>query len=291
MASEVCKCISTGRFGGKALKCYRGIEAKDFLFDDEDCMSTFLSFSEESKGEYAETYKVKSCELLTQLHVAWTVDLQFEGRYQNDYRLINNDLTVERTAWKDKYSTVLYSPGHIFCSRREMQPIPDVIRWLSCHELHYMPWQEALLLEDGPWHDIPGLFLPSKILDLFFTVIPKPPRDIALLISTLAWLTPNESSQYRDKLQKQVEQTLEADRERAKWKQHPLYMRNNKADLEKMCRKMKIPVTSSASKHQLVRMIATSRDEVHPVTSPEPSYSGRLSNVPKTITAISNLTA
>lgn len=82
MANEVCKCIGTGRFGGKPLKCYRGIEARDFLFDDEDRLSTFLRLSEESKGEYAETYKVKSCELLTQLHVAWNVDLQFEERYQ-----------------------------------------------------------------------------------------------------------------------------------------------------------------------------------------------------------------
>ena len=201
MASEVCKCISTGRFGGKPLKCYRGIEAKDFLFDDKDHLSTFLNLSEECKGEFSETYKARSCELLTQLHVAWNVDLHFEGTYQNDYQLINNDLTVERTAWKDKYSTVLYSPGHIilYCSRRELQPIPDVIKWLNCHELHYMPWQEASLLEDGPWCDIPGLFLPSKVLDLFFVVIPKPTRDIALLISILAWITPSESSQYRDK--------------------------------------------------------------------------------------------
>lgn len=178
MAGEVCKCISTGRFGGKSMKCYRGIEPKHFLFDDEDRLNTFLSLSEEGKGEFADTYKVKNGDLLTQLHVAWDVDLHFEGRYQSDYRLISNELTVERTAWKDKYSTVLYSPGNIHCRRRELQPIPDIIRWLNCHELHYMPWQEATLLEDGPWYSIEGLFLPSKVLDLFFIVIPKPPKDI-----------------------------------------------------------------------------------------------------------------
>ena len=193
MAGEVCKCIKTGSFGGKPLICSRGIETKDFLFNDEDRLSTFLSLSEQSKGEFSGVYTAKSGELLTQLHVAWNVDLCFEGTYHNDYHLINNDLAVERTAWKDKYSTVLYSLGHIYCSRRELQPMPDVIRWLNCHELHYMPWQEASLLEDGPWYDIPGLFVPSKVLDLFFVVIPKPPRDIALLISLLAWITPSES--------------------------------------------------------------------------------------------------
>ena len=33
--------------GIKLLQYYRGIEQKDFLFDDEDCLSTFLSLSEE----------------------------------------------------------------------------------------------------------------------------------------------------------------------------------------------------------------------------------------------------
>ena len=129
---------------------------------------------------------MKNCELLTQLRVAWDMDLHFEGRYRSDYQLICNDLTDKRTAWKDKYSTVLYSPDYVHCSKREPQPIPHVIRWFKCHELHYMPWQEASLFEDGPWYSIEGLFLSSKVLDFFITVIPKPPKDIDMLISILA---------------------------------------------------------------------------------------------------------
>ena len=82
MAEEVCKCIRTATFGGKSLLCYRGIESKNYLFDDEECLNNFLSLSEQSKEAYTDgTYRVKSGELLTQLHVAWDVDFEFKGNY------------------------------------------------------------------------------------------------------------------------------------------------------------------------------------------------------------------
>lgn len=124
---------------------------KQGLSDDEDCLSKFLSLSEQSKEAFMDSYQVKSGELLTQLHVAWDVDFEFKGNYLSDYRLINNDLIEERTAWKDKYSSILYSPSStITCRRGELQPVPDIPRWIKTHELHYMPWQEAALLEHGP---------------------------------------------------------------------------------------------------------------------------------------------
>ena len=48
-------------------------------------------------------------------------------------------ITSSWTTWKDKYTTVLYSPlNDINCNRRELQPLPDILRWLKCHELHHM---------------------------------------------------------------------------------------------------------------------------------------------------------
>ena len=109
-----------------------------------------------------------------------------------------------------KYSTILYSSSTISCRREEVQPLPDIPMWLKTCELHYMPWQEAALLEHGPWNDIPGLFVPTKILDLCFLVIPKPPQDVAQLIA------PKEAKEYYDKLETQVSRIMEADCQCAK---------------------------------------------------------------------------
>ena len=191
--------------------CYRGIVSKDYLLDDEDCLNKFLSLSEQSKEAFMDTYQVKSGELLTQLHVAygmWILTSNL-GNYLGDYRLINNDLIEERTAWKDKYSSILYSPSSaITYHRGELQPVPDIPRWIKTHELHYMPWQEAALLEHSPWNDIPGLFVPTKILDLCFLVIPKPSQDMAQLIALLAWVALSEAKEYYDKLDTQVSRML-----------------------------------------------------------------------------------
>ena len=290
MADSVSRCLQEATFGGKPLLCYRGIKCKDFLFDDEDSLTTFLSLSEQGKEEFTKSYKVGSCDLLTQLHFAWGMDLDFEGDYLDDYQLLNNDLVKERTAWRDKYTTALYSPVNgIMCSRKELQPIPDILRWLNCYELHYMPWQEASLLEHGPWDDIPGLFLPTKILDLCFSTMPTPPPDIARLVALLAWITPDEAKEYYSKLHTQVNNTLETDQQRGKWKNHPLYVSNNKEELEKLCRSLKIPVTPATTKHQLVILISKKRGERESNDTTESPYSGGLANVPKTVTAINHL--
>ena len=87
----------------------------------------------------------------------------------------------------------------------------------------------------------------------------------------------------------QVSSMLEADRQHAKWKQHPLYSKKkqNKEQLEKICRVLKIPVTSSVTKHQLVSLITNKRGE-------EPAecshlYTGKLTDIPKAVTAINHL--
>ena len=47
------------------------------VLDVMECLNNFLSLSEQSKESYTDdTYRVKSGELLTQLHVAWDVDFE-----------------------------------------------------------------------------------------------------------------------------------------------------------------------------------------------------------------------
>ena len=126
MATNVVKCIKTGQFGKRPLLCYRGVEQKDYLFNDQDTLESFLGLSEQAKEDFCNKYKVKDCKLLHELHFIWGIDVAFEGDYYQDYKLLRNSLP-EKTAWVDKYTTILFSPS---CSidKKELQPIPDLIR-------------------------------------------------------------------------------------------------------------------------------------------------------------------
>ena len=209
----------------------------------------------------ANIYKVRDLGLLYELHLIWGIDVTFEGDY---YKLLQNHFP-ERTAWTDRYSTTLFSPFHdISFPRKVIQPIPDLLRWLSVHELHYLPWQEASLLQPGPWDENTGLFLPSKILDLCFSVIPTPDPNITRLIAILAWIKPNEATKYYEKLQAQVRATLEADQKREMWKVSPLYRTKTREELEKICRNLKIPVTTALEKHDVVELISRKRGDRDP---------------------------
>ena len=94
-------------------------------------------------------------------------------------------------------------------------------------ELHYLPLEERELLS-GEWDNIPGVFLPTTILDLCFTVIPSPPEDIINQIALLSWITPLEVKQYKAKINTQIETQMKMDREKDRWKLHPLYKQNSK---------------------------------------------------------------
>lgn len=178
MAEEVKKCLQTATFGGMPLECHRGLKCDKFLFNDESKLKTFLSLSEEGKTLFDETYSVNKCDLLTALHCTWGVDLDFQQSYKHDYALLTNKLTDERTSWEDKYTTSLFSPLPVPFARKEAQPLPDYLRWVDTCELHFMTLQKTSLLEAGPWDNIPGMFLPSNILDLCFLTIPSPSSDI-----------------------------------------------------------------------------------------------------------------
>ena len=44
------------------------------------------------------------------LHAMWHLDVEIEGYYVSDYQLLQNELIEESTPWRDKYTTVVYSP-------------------------------------------------------------------------------------------------------------------------------------------------------------------------------------
>lgn len=74
-------------------------------------------------------------------------------------------------------------------SRYELQPLPDYIRWKETGELHYLPFNERILIGEGDWDNCPALFLPSKVLDHCFSIIPHATDDNLKQMAKLASIT------------------------------------------------------------------------------------------------------
>ena len=292
MAEEVRACISQGYFGSKPLLAFRGIKPTDFVFTDEQNLQKFLDLSEEGKQEFSpSTYSTSRGKIIDTLHFVWGVQRDFTGKYMEDYREINNDLIEgKRTAWVDKYTSCFYSTTDSdIINRFQLQPIPDYLRWMKTGELHYLPLEERTLLL-GPWDDIPGAFLPSKIMELCFAVIPKPEDVIIDQVSLLSWITPQEVRAFYQKIHGQFDSQMKVEVERRMWKMHPLFRNNTRNQLETICRTLKIPVTSTVLKHQLVRLISEAKGEDPPPSPSQPLYNGNISSLPKTVGAINHLT-
>ena len=103
----------------------------------------------------------------------------------------------------------------------------------------------------------------------------------------LAWVTPDEAKKYYEKQHTHIKTKLESDRRRELWKNSTLYMTKSKDELEKLCKKLKIPITHAPNKHDLVKMISRKRGDEDPTAPPQ--YSGDLVSVPKSISAINNV--
>ena len=289
VADEVCKCIKTGSFGGSSLLCFRGVQPKDCVFSDEVELQNFLSLSEEAKELFSpSSYSVVKGNTLTCISFFWDLESEFQGNYITDYKTIHNTLLDDvRTAWTDKYTTSLYSLHNPQCRRYELQPVPDYLRWYKTGELHYLPLEERSLLK-GPWDEIPGAYLPSRILDLCLSLLQELTEELVAQISLLSWVTPSEVREYKKKLDNQYEQQLKSEREKNKWKKHSLYRNKTKPQLESMCRKLRIPVTSSLLKHQLVSLVSQKSGESAPPDLPHTLYCGKLQGIPTSVTKIGN---
>ena len=82
---------------------------------------------------------------------------------------------------------------------------------------------------------------------------------------------------------------VKSEREKERWKSHPLYKENTKVKLEAQCRSIKIPVTAALHKHELVSLICERKGEPSPPAS-QPLYSGSLSSVPGTASGLQRYT-
>ena len=211
-----------------------------------------------------------------------------DENYREDYNIDYDCIKQPTNCWKDKYTTAVYTRNTNSDIRRyELQPLPDYPLWLKTEELHYLHVELRLNLDAGLWNEIPGLFLPSHVLELCLKVIPEPSQAILKLIALLAWVTEDEVLQYYFTYKKILEETLRSDKVKEQWKNHHLYTGHTRSQLEQQCHTLKIPVNSSLFKHDLVQLKAEKTNEKTP---PFPLlYSGDISTIPQNTSSISKL--
>lgn len=206
------------------------IGKENFIFDDEDNMHTFLALTEQRKLESPLVYKARSNVYSKELNIVWGINDKFEGEYAEDYQLLTNDTgSTVTTAWKDKYTTIVFDNSSPFLSHT-LQPVPDYVRWyLSDGEMHYLPYEQRRDLADGPWNKVPELFLPSRILDLVFLCLRNLPPYAMRSIGVLCWCPIKEVEKSLKKKAEDMERDFNNSIEQQRWRQHPLYKEKREA--------------------------------------------------------------
>ena len=160
---------------------------------DEDELKSLSLLSEERKKEDRTTYQASTGEKLRYLENVWSVKKNFSGTYGEDY----NTLTSSKTAFTGNYSTLIFRADECWrgkpLERFDRQPLPDFKFWEITGELHYMSFEERREFPVGPWDERRGVFIPEKVLDTCFRVLPAPTKDMMMSIALLARVTPEEA--------------------------------------------------------------------------------------------------
>jgi hypothetical protein len=100
--------------------------------------------------------------------------MNVHGSYNEDYKLLYNSAKKKRTAWVDKYQTTMWREDDNWIGsaqrRHALQPIPDYVKWLEKGEMHYLTLERNCRISEhkGRWNEMPGLCLPSRVLDIFY---------------------------------------------------------------------------------------------------------------------------
>ena len=192
----------------------------------------------------------------------------------------------------DRYSISIFRENEDWRSEKPLerfdrQPLPDYQRWKESGELHYLSYVARHDSPRGPWDECPGLFLPEKILESAFRVLPSPLEELKA-IAHLAWITVNNVSQFYAKAQKQLRQQKE-DLKCKAWKLHPLYKENNTGTL---IDRIGGCLNPNLKKYELVEQIVERSGEAEKfvsMLSEEDLYDGNLSSIPSSTTGLLKL--
>ena len=287
MREDVEAVLRHATFNGEYTTVTKGVGGENnFVFDDMSNLHAFLSMTEDRKAKCDMQYQLnKDSNILKDLAQVWNVHTTITGSYSDDYDIINNNYaSFHRTAWTDKYTTVIFdeqTPTEF----QWKQPIPDYVRWyLTDGEQHYMTFEERRLLPTGAWDDIEELFLPSKILDLILLVHPHMSETFYKDLALLTWCTEEEVKIYLGLKQEDALKELESTLHLARWRNHDLFAKSKTA-LEEMCRKNNLGSEDSKSKlvEKLCQKLRLSEpDEIE-------EFDGDLSKIPTQLQEISKL--
>ena len=141
-----------------------------------------------------------------------------------------------QTSWTDHiHKNIL----NISNPRSELQPLPDYMRWFETCEQHY---REREILQHGPWDDVPGIFLPTGVLYVCYSLTDDPP----ITVQQVTEYYKNIKRRQSDELWEQMKGK----------KTRELYFTKAKPQLEALCQTLKRPATPAVTKHRLVNMIS-----------------------------------
>ena len=131
------------------------------------------------------------------------------------------------------------------------------------------------------------MFLPEKILESAFCVLPSPLEKELRAIAHLAWITVHEALQFYANVQKQLRQQKEEDFKCVAWKLHPVYKENKATLIDKAggC------LNANLKKYELVQQIVESSGEAEKFVSmlSEDLYDGNISSIPSSTTGLMKL--
>ncbi|CAB3981178.1 Hypothetical predicted protein [Paramuricea clavata] len=106
----------------------------------------------------------------------------FISQYAEDYKIIANQSGV-RTANKDKYGTMLRDASHFDDHNGKTLHLITVnyICWINSGELHFLSYDKTeQLTRYKPEITDCDIFLPTRILDIFFDIENDPSNEILL---------------------------------------------------------------------------------------------------------------
>ncbi|CAG2238825.1 unnamed protein product [Mytilus edulis] len=258
MAEQVISCLRSAKFGQNQFYCFRGVK-DNFIFDDEDDLRNFIKLSEHGKNECAKEFKVVECPLLADISQVWGVNRDFSGSYLEDYNHLSNSLVDHvRTAWLTKYCATVYTKNPEITNRYVKEPLPDFVRWIESNgELHYLCFEARNVIPYGDW-DSEELFLPSNVISLLCELCTDIPDSVIDSAALLAWLTPVQLTDEIKKQHDKMEQRLDNDKSKERWKNHDLF-KKTVADLQTEVKNAHIIYSAKHTKTDLIQLIAEKR--------------------------------
>ena len=192
----------------------------------------------------------------------------------------------------DKYSVSIYQENDDWRSKEPLerfdrQPLPDYQRWIESGELHYLSYEARRDFPRGPWDECSGLFLPEKVLESAFRVLPSPLEEELRSIAYLTWISIDKASQFYASAQKQLSQQKEEDLKREAWKLHPLYKESRTALIERAG-----GMNPNLKKYELVQQIVESSGDAEKyvgMLSEKDLHDGSISSIPNGKTGLMKL--